>query len=322
MTDRDPPLQDEQFYFDVLQGLTSTPKYLGSKYFYDSIGDELFQQIMQSDEYYLSKCEMEILLHQTADLCRLMIKDHSPFHLIELGPGDASKSIHVLNHLTQQNIDFSYVPIDISANIISYLLRTLPLTLSPLKISGFQGEYFEMLKKVQNRLAGQRKVILFLGSNIGNLENDESFCQTLREHLSPGDLCIIGFDLRKNPKTILDSYNHANGLTKRFVLNLLERINRELNGTFDRTKFDYYPTYDPETGLSKGYLISLANQEVFLGRDSKAISFEENEYIYTGLSYKYTVHRIHELASKTKFKVLKDFYDSKRWFVNSVWMAE
>ena len=189
-------------------------------------------------------------------------------------------------------------------------------------IKGFNGEYFDMLKQVKNLFIQQRKIILFLGSNIGNMENDETFCKTLREHLFPGDIVIIGFDLQKNPKTILDSYNHANGLTKKFVINLLERINRELNGNFDCTKFDYYPTYDPETGLSKGYLISLVNQQVLIGHDSKAVSFEENEYIYTGASYKYTIHRIHELASKTNFRILKDFYDSKRWFVNTVWMAE
>lgn len=312
----------EQFYSDVLLGLTSTPKYLDSKYFYDSIGDELFQQIMQSNEYYLSKCELDIFLNQTEDLCRLITNDNSSFNLIELGSGDASKSIHMLNYLTKQNIDFNYVPIDISSNIISYLLKTLPLTLPSLSVKGFNGEYFDMLKQVTNIFTQQRKVILFLGSNIGNMENDELFCKTLHEHLSTGDIVIIGFDLQKNPKTILDSYNHANGLSKKFVMNLFERINRELNGNFDTTKFDYYPTYDPEMGLSKGYLISLVKQQVHIGQESKAISFEENEYIYTGVSFKYTIHRIHELASKTNFKILKDFYDSKRWFVNSVWMAE
>jgi uncharacterized SAM-dependent methyltransferase len=201
-------------------------------------------------------------------------------------------------------------------------LTTLPSTLPLLKIVGLNGEYFDMLKKVDIIHDKRRKVVLFLGSNIGNLDDDQSFCQHLRHYVSIGDILIIGFDLKKNPTTILNSYNDTNGLTKEFVINLLHRINRELNGNFLPTNFDYYPTYDPETGSCKGYLISLIDQQVFIGDHRKAISFEENEYIYTGISHKYTIERIHDLASKANFKIVKNFFDSKKWFVNSVWIAE
>ena len=277
---------------------------------------------MQCAEYYLAKCEMEIFMEQTSELCSIIIGDGSPFDLIELGVGDASKSIHLLNYLSKHKIDFTYIPIDISSNIISYLATTLPLSLPSLQIVGLNGEYFDMLKKLNIHRDKRRQVILFLGSNIGNVDDDKPFCQQLRLDLGVGDLVIMGFDLKKNPKTILDSYDDVTGLTKRFVLNLLDRINRELNGNFISTNFDYYPTYDPETGSSKGYLISLINQQVIIGDQRTIISFEENEYIYTGISQKYTIERINGLASQAKFKLLRNFFDSKKWFVDSVWIAE
>ena len=187
---------------------------------------------------------------------------------------------------------------------------------------GLNGEYFEMLKKVNLMRDKRRKVILFLGSNIGNIDDDKAFCQELRNYLYIGDMVVIGFDLKKNPKIILDSYNDMSGLTKKFVLNLLARINRELNGNFMVDNFDYYPTYDPETGSSKRYLISLVKQHVLIADHQNFISFEENEYIYTGISYKYTLEHIHDLACQGNFKVVKNFFDSKKWFVDSVWTVE
>ena len=114
-------INQQQFYNDILKGLKTTPKYLDPKYFYDSVGDQLFQQIMKCDEYYLAKCEMEIFTSQTSGLCKMIVGDGSPFDLIELGAGDASKSIHVLSYLSKENVDFTYIPIDISSNIIYYL---------------------------------------------------------------------------------------------------------------------------------------------------------------------------------------------------------
>lgn len=309
-----------QFYKDSVEGLKSTPKHLDSKYFYDAHGDKLFQDLMNCDEYYPTNCEMEIFTGQTADICKALIGNGDAFDLIELGAGDATKSTKLLEYLIDNKADFTYLPIDISENVISYLNMTLPVTLPGIEITGLNGEYFDMLKKAA-AISDKRKVVMFLGSNIGNMPVDdaESFCNELRKHLSPGDMLLIGVDLKKNPATVLAAYNDKEGITKRFNLNLLERMNRELGATFNVTQFDHYAMYDPETGACKSYLVSQATQEVKIGEET--IKFAKDEYIYMEISQKYAVEQVDEMASKSGFKSLTHFSDSKDWFVDAIWQA-
>lgn len=314
--------QTQQFYADVMAGLQSSPKYLQSKYFYDIAGDKLFQDIMNCDEYYPTDCELEIFSEQTEDLANAILVGGDGFDLIELGAGDATKSSFLLKHLLDKKADFTYLPIDISEHVIDYLNNTLPVTLPGLKIDGLNGDYFDMLNKAATR-STRRKVVLFLGSNVGNMpiSNAEKFCQELRNHLSPGDMALIGIDLKKNPKTILAAYNDKNGITKRFNINLLERINRELNADFDLSQFDHYPTYDPETGSCKSYLVSLTDQIVAIN-GGKPIHFLKNEHIFMEISQKYTVTQADQLANVAGFKTDGHFYDKKEWFLDVIWIAE
>jgi dimethylhistidine N-methyltransferase len=312
---------NNQFYIDVIAGLTSNRKRLNSKYFYDAVGDKLFQDLMNSPEYYPTDCEMEIFTSHTADLAKAITAGGDAFDLIELGAGDASKSSHLLSYLIDKKANFTYLPIDISANVISYLNVTLPVTLPGIQITGLQGEYFDMLKKAAS-ISNKRKVVMFLGSNVGNMPVSEAevFCRELRNNLSPGDMVLVGVDLKKNPKTILAAYNDKDGITKKFNLNLLERINRELQGNFDINQFDHYATYDPESGACKSYVISLINQQIKIGEET--ISFKKDEYIYMEISQKYTVEQINNMAKVAGFKPLSQVFDSKNWFVDAIWMAE
>lgn len=314
-------LTDEQFYKDVVTGLTSTPKRLDSKYFYDAQGDKIFQELMGCEDYYPTNCEMEIFTSQTAEICKAIIAGGDAFDLIELGAGDATKSTQLLKYLIDNKADFTYLPIDISENVISYLNITLPVTLPGINITGLNGEYFDMLKKAAS-ISNKRKVVMFLGSNVGNMpvEVAQGFCQELRNNLSEGDMVLIGIDLKKNPKTVLAAYNDSEGITKRFNINLLERINRELGGNFNTRQFDHYATYNPETGACKSYLISLTDQKVKIG--DATISFLKDEYIDMEISQKYAVEQTHELAAKANFKPLNQFFDSKKWFVDAIWTAE
>jgi L-histidine Nalpha-methyltransferase len=309
-----------QFLQDVVKGLTSSPKSLESKYFYDSIGDKLFQEIMHSPEYYPTKCELEILSGQTDDLINLFIKGNEGFDLLELGAGDALKSSYLLQHLVDKNVDFTYYPIDISENIISSLHKNLPQRIPGLPIHGLNGEYFEMMQKANN-LSQSEKVVLFLGSNIGNMfpEEAEIFCRKLRANLSPGDLLLIGVDLKKDPQTILDAYNDKQGFTRDFNLNLLNRINKELGGNFSTQHFKHYPTYDPGTGSCKSYLVSTCDQSVRIDAANTVIDFKENEYIHMEISQKYDLEEIEKMAHATGFTPVAYFYDSKKWFVDAVW---
>lgn len=307
-----------QFLHDVIKGLSAPKKYLESKYFYDAKGDELFRDIMNCPEYYLTNCEMEIFTTQTAALAGSFTNELEAFDVVELGAGDATKSIHLLRELVANKVPFTYYPVDISSDVISLLHRELPAQLPNLSIHGLNGEYFTMLEKARS-LTQKTKVVLFLGSNIGNvpIEGAQKFCEQLRKSLSPGDVVLIGFDLQKDPQTILNAYNDKGGFTRDFNLNLLRRINRELSGNFDLNGFIHYPNYDPGTGACKSYLVSVKDQQVEVA--DRSFYFEKHEPVFMEVSQKYTVAQTDELAMQSGFTPVKHFYDSKKWFLDAMW---
>lgn len=307
-----------QFLEDVLKGLSSKEKFLQSKYFYDAKGDSLFQQIMGSEEYYPTRCEMEIFTQKTKELVTILTDQSTEFDIVELGAGDATKSVHLLKGLLDNKVTFTYFPVDISNNVINQLHRKLPEKLPGLKLQGLNGEYFTMLEKAKT-LSDKIKVVLFLGSNIGNvaLEKAGEFSAALRGHLKPGDLVLIGFDLKKDPKTILDAYNDCSGYTRDFNLNLLTRINNELNGSFNLNNFYHYPTYDPATGACRSFLVSTTDQHVNV--DGQVFKFSKGEPISMEISQKYTVEQTDALATQTGFIPIHHFYDSKKWFLDAIW---
>jgi dimethylhistidine N-methyltransferase len=308
------------FRSDVLEGLNKSPKKLFSKYFYDKTGDKIFQQIMNMPEYYLTHCELDIFKNKTKELADSILGNDTPFDLIELGAGDAMKSSFLLKHLVDKGVDFTYMPIDISGNILSVLNEKFRDELPSLKIISLEGDYFDMLDKATS-ISKRQKVVLFLGGNIGNMDLEESnhFCRELSRKLNPGDLLLIGFDLKKNPHTILNAYNDAAGITASFNLNLLVRINRELDADFDVSRFQHYQTYDPVSGACKSYLVSLAKQHVHIG--STVFKFEENELIDMEISQKFSQEDISKLAKDSSFHILNEIKDSKSWFVDSVWQV-
>ncbi|WP_292009119.1 L-histidine N(alpha)-methyltransferase [Chryseobacterium sp.] len=308
----------DNFRSDVLEGLQSYPKKLSSKYFYDRVGDRLFQKIMHMPDYYLTRCELDIFKNKTAELAQLIIPENEPFDLIELGAGDALKSTYLLKYLVKYKHEFTYMPIDISGNILSVLKEKLNNQLPDLSVTTLEGDYFEMLRKAAS-LSDRKKVILFLGSNIGNMSIEEAqlFCSHLNRNLNSGDRLLIGFDLKKNPHTILNAYNDEEGITAAFNLNLLDLINRDLNGSFNLKQFQHYQTYDPITGACRSFLISLQKQDVIIGNTT--ITFEENEWIDMEISQKFSPEEIRELSRKSDFKMIGEIRDSKNWFIDSVW---
>lgn len=307
-----------QFLNDVLEGLSSNPKQLHAKYLYGERGDVLFQKIMHSDQYYLTDCELEIFKTQSNNIANLVKRFDSGFDLIELGAGDAFKSSVLIKSLLDNGLDFTYYPIDISAEVIELLENKLPAKFPDLKVIGLNGDYFEMLKQAA-QISRRPKLVLFLGANIGNMtpSDAELFCLQLHKHMHPGDLCLIGFDLIKNPWIIFNAYNDRKGITKDFNLNLLSRINKELDADFNPEQFEHFENYDPETGACKSYLISLTDQVVSLGKN--AITFTENECIFVEISQKYNLRQITALAEKCRFKMVDSLFDSKKWFTDVIW---
>ncbi|MEO5966655.1 MAG: L-histidine N(alpha)-methyltransferase [Ferruginibacter sp.] len=306
------------FLNDVISGLSSETKHLNSKYFYDKKGDEIFQQIMNCDEYYLTNAEMEIFSQQSHLIADAVINNSEKIDVIELGPGDVTKSRFLLKELLKRNALGKYFPIDISENIIEVINNDLPTDLPGIKINGLNGDYLEMLPEA-NKISKNRKLILLLGANIGNFNflEMEDFFKNLRSKLSNDDMLLIGFDIKKNPNKILAAYSDKEGYTKDFNLNLLTRINRELNADFEINNFEHFAMYNPESGECKSFLISLKDQEVNIGNNK--IIFIKDEPVFMEVSKKYSLKEIDEISVNYGFSPLEKFSDCNKYFLDALW---
>lgn len=304
---------------DVRKGLSSEQKRLPSKYFYDARGDELFQEIMTLSEYYLTQSELEIFQNQTAKILEVFNTSHEFFDLLEFGAGDGTKTKILVRQLIKNGAKFRYLPIDISNDVLKGLKEDFKKDFPSLDIAPRNKDYFSALSDVYSE-SDKPKLILFLGSSIGNFNTSQAikFLAELNEKLRSGDQALIGFDLRKNPHTIITAYNDSRGVTKQFNLNLLERINRELDANFDIHQFDHYPFYDPESGLAKSYIVSLKKQIVNIKACNLEIEFKNGECIHTEISKKFTIEEIENIAAKSGFRVVKHFFDSRHYYTNTL----
>ncbi|MDR9458152.1 MAG: L-histidine N(alpha)-methyltransferase [Salegentibacter sp.] len=306
------------FEEDVYKGLTSYPKYLLSKYIYDEKGDKLFQQIMDMPEYYLTNCEMGILQEYTAQIADSFTATGG-FDLIELGAGDGKKTKVLLKHLNEQNYEFTYLPIDISEHVLKVLEASVKKEMPGIDIKPQQGTYFKTLENLAD-FSKRKKVILVLGSNIGNLlhENAIEFLRNIQQAMAPEDMLFMGFDQKKNPQKILDAYNDPHGITEAFNKNLLVRINYELGGNFNPDTFKHWETYDPETGTAKSFLVSKLDQEVFIEAFNLKVHFDAWESIHTEISQKYDEKIVEWLAGEAGLKIETRFADSEDCFRNYI----
>jgi len=310
----------EVFAKDVDSGLSSKPKYLSSKYFYDSKGDELFREIMNLPEYYLTRSEYEIFFSNKAKILEHCRDNGHEFDLIELGAGDGFKTKILLKHFSETDVNFKYIPVDISKNVLNILKVDLLESFPDLSCLPLQGEYFSAMEEL-NQIDSNNKTVLFLGSNIGNFgfEKANEFLGHLSDLLTAGDKLIIGFDLKKDPLLIRRAYDDASGVTRAFNLNLLTRINRELHADFDATAFRHTATYNPETGEAKSFLISLKKQMVHIGKLNKSFQFDQWESIFMEVSQKYDLETINILAESNGYKIAENLFDCKHYFVDSIW---
>tara|TARA_R110002167_G_scaffold87169_4_gene235781 strand:- start:101 stop:1069 length:969 start_codon:yes stop_codon:yes gene_type:complete len=306
-----------EFEKEVYTGLTDYPKHLSSKYFYDKKGDKLFQDIMAMPTYYLTDCEYEILEDNKEEITNLFT-EFGAFDLIELGAGDGKKTKILLKEFSDKNVDFTYVPIDISDNALNQLHNSIEKGLPKIKVQPFQGTYFEALEDINNRK--NRKIILFLGSNIGNLEHDQAkgFMKKIQELMQPEDLLFMGFDQKKNPQTILDAYNDKEGVTAAFNKNVLARINTELNANFDLEQFLHWEVYNPETGSAKSYLVSKIEQKVRIEALDLNITFKPWETIHTEISQKYDDEIINWLAKESGLEMTTAYQSKAYGYKNCV----
>lgn len=304
------------FKDEVAEGLTSFPKFLSSKFIYDKKGDKLFQDIMAMPTYYLTDCEFEIFENQKEAIADAFT-DKDGFDLIELGAGDGKKTKILLEHFVKRGDHFEYLPIDISHNVLDGLKESVQKEIPEVIIKPQQGTYFEVLEDVAS-FNVRKKVIMVLGSNIGNLLHPQAidFLTNIEQAMSHGDLLFMGFDQKKNPQTILDAYNDPEGVTEAFNKNLLYRINNEMEADFNPDYFKHWEVYDPETGTAKSYLVSTKIQSVTIKALDLKVDFGAWESIHTEISQKYDDTTVEWLASESGLKIINEFMDSKGYYKN------
>jgi dimethylhistidine N-methyltransferase len=319
MTATKATLLNTTFKKEVFEGLSAYPKYLSSKYFYDKKGDRLFQEIMAMPEYYLTGCEFQILSTYTETIGELFRDRQNGLDLIELGAGDGKKTKVLLKYMAENNFNFVYKPIDISENAVELLSNNLAQEMPILNVDAEVGEYFEVLERLKG-FNKRKKVIMVLGSNIGNLKHPKAieFLSKLKDAMLPDDLLFMGFDQKKEPQKILNAYNDDTGITEAFNKNVLTRINRELGGNFDLNKFKHWEVYDPETGTAKSFLVATEAMEVSIEALKLTVYFDQWETIHTEISQKYDDKIVGWLAEEAGLKIETSFTDEKEYYKDYV----
>lgn len=307
------------FATEVMEGLASEPRTLSSKWFYDERGTQLFKEIMTCPEYYLTQAEAEIYETYVTDF--LAATDGQPFELIELGAGDGSKTQILLDYFYKNDARFTYRPIDLSSSALAELGDLVKLRWPRLEYKPIQADYFEALDRLGGRGNRQRRLVLFPGANVGNFTPADAVAMLtkIRGFLTPGDLLLTGFDLKKDPAVVLAAYNDAAGVTANFNLNLLSRINRELGGNFELDCWRHWQSYDPVSGAACSYLVPIEPQTVSLGAAGRTYQFRAWDPIQVEISQKYHLREIEGMAEAAGYEFVRHFSDGREWFTNSLW---
>lgn len=307
------------FAENVLEGLSAKEKHLSSKYIYDDNGSRIFMQIMQMPEYYPTACEFEILSQQSGNILEAL-HFTSKFNIIEFGSGDGIKTRQLLKAFMSKKAQFTYIPIDISQKANDALQHNMKAALPELDIQPRTGDYFDVLNELSSDTLPN--LFLFLGGNLGNYNKVEALdlLRRFNADMKKGDMLLIGMDLKKNPRVIQKAYDDPHGITRAFNMNLLQRINRELEADILFDQFDFYCDYNPANGEVNSYLVSLKKQSFHSKVLDTTFYLEKDELIWTELSKKYSFSEIDMLASTAGFSVVNNFLDCKHYFTDSLWV--
>lgn len=296
---------------DVLSGLTASPKTLPPRLFYDDAGSRLFEQITGLPEYYLTRTERGILEKYAGEIVRTA---GTPLTLIELGAGTASKTEVLIEALLRRQLQGVFYPIDVSASALRVAEEALEARFPALSVRPLIGDYSAGLSQL-SRIAG-RKLVLYIGSSIGNYEPEDAaeLLNAVRRSLAPGDALLLGTDMAKDKSTLLAAYNDSQGITARFNLNLLSRINRELGADFDLSAFRHKATWNQKASRMEMHLESLRKQTVRVADLDLAIRFDKGETIHTENSYKFTDEMVGTLLADSSLLLERTWADDRKWF--------
>lgn len=306
-----------EFARDVKEGLGSRRKHLKPKYFYDRAGSQLYEEICRQPEYYLRRTEEGILRKRVPEILAMCDTDIS---MVELGSGSSSKTRILLRYILTRQKQLYYFPIDISPTLQETVQR-LSNDFPNIRTIAINSDYYVGIKKINELIAvkdlsSDGKLILFLGSSIGNFEPRErvSFLRSIRDGMERKDVLLVGFDLQKEREILEAAYNDRADVTAKFNLNLLTRINRVLGGEFDLKNFSHRAFYNETEQRMEMHLLSETPQDVRVSHIGQTYRFEKGETIHTENSYKYTPDQIRVIAEDGGFKVKRNFLDEKNWF--------
>lgn len=293
---------DRDFIVEVRKGLSCFPKSIPCKFLYDEEGGRIYQKITELKEYYPLACEMEILARCKEEIARLVAAP--VLDVVELGPGDGAKAAILLHAMVKHSKEVTFHPFDINQFALNETLKSV----EDLEINPLIGDFSRDVSCL-NKLQSGRKVVLFLGSSIGNFNRLQvnAFLNMLRQELNAGDLILIGFDLEQNPAKLMSAYSDPYGVTRDFNLNLLTRINRELGGEFRLETFEHAPRFNSQINAMESYLRSRFNQSVAIKYLDLEISFLSGEEIHTESSFKFSLEGIETVAKSSGLKVIKHF---------------
>jgi dimethylhistidine N-methyltransferase len=296
---------------DVLEGLSAQPKRLPPKLFYDAEGSRLFEEITRTREYYPTRTERAILQDFSGDIVRAA---GSNLTLVELGAGSASKTRVLIRAILCRQLRLDFHPVDVSPVALQEAVRSLNGDFPRLHVTPIAADYSRHLPELRSQPG--RKLVLFIGSTIGNFEPEEAteFLGRVRASLSTGDALLLGFDMVKDPRVLHDAYNDAAGITQRFNKNVLARINRELGAAFDLDKFRHVAFWSARKSRIEMHLESLADQSVSVPDLVRTFHFALGERIHTENSYKFTPESISGLLKQSGLKLEKTWSDPRQWF--------
>ncbi|HUL87656.1 MAG TPA: L-histidine N(alpha)-methyltransferase [Pseudolabrys sp.] len=296
------------FEADVLEGLHAAPKHMPAKYFYDAAGSQLFERITEQPEYYPTRCEMKILRDHAVDIAKLIPQGAA---LVEFGSGSSKKARILLRAAPKLA---AYVPVDICREMIEQEAAELRPDFPHVRVLPVTADICEPFELPDEAKAAPARIGFFPGSTIGNFEPHEAsaFLRNAANILGRGATLIIGVDLIKSAEVLNAAYNDAAGITAKFNLNLLTRINRELGGTFRLNTFEHHAFYNRERHRVEMHLASLKRQKVKVAGET--FDFRAGETIHTENSYKYSIESLAALARGVGWLPAAAWIDSGKYF--------
>jgi L-histidine N-alpha-methyltransferase len=296
---------------DVVEGLTQMPKSLPPCYFYDDLGSQLFEQICELPEYYVTRTETAILRDFASEIATMT----GPCELVELGSGNSTKTRILLDAYQQLGYPLRYLPIDVCAGILQSSAMQLLEDYPSLHINAIAGTYESALAKLEPTQLPSR-MICFIGSSIGNLNpaQFDQFCSQVNSALQPGEYFLLGIDLQKPKDILAAAYNDSQGVTAAFNLNMLTHLNQRFQGDFDITQFTHWAFYNDTEHQIEMHLRSLEAQTVKLKSLNLTVNFAPGETILTEISRKFDLTQIQETLTAKGLVPLHVWTDVQQWF--------